>query len=69
MTASMLHYDAFDAGSMDNLVSPAPDHDGANVSVRDLTRLLHVEFPGDKPFAVVVADLAVAHRVRPAPRA
>ena len=65
MTASMLHYDAFDAGSMDNLVSPAPDHVGAHVSVRDLTRLLHVEFPDEAWLSRTVFALRRVHEGEP----
>jgi CRP/FNR family transcriptional regulator len=57
MTASMLHYDALDFGTIDSGVSPAPDHEGANVSVRDLARLLHIECPEDAWLARAVFAL------------
>ena len=47
MTASMSNYDALDFGSIDTVASCAQDHEGANVSVRDLTRLLHIDFPDE----------------------
>ena len=47
MTAAMSHYDALDFGSIDQGTTIAPDHEGANVSVRDLTRLLHIDYPDE----------------------
>ena len=47
MTAAMSHYDALDFGSMDQGPPGAQDHEGANISVRDLTRLLHIDYPDD----------------------
>jgi CRP/FNR family transcriptional regulator len=47
MTASMSYYDALDFGSIDTNASPGQEHEGANVSVRDLTRLLHIDFPDE----------------------
>ncbi len=47
MTASMSYYDARDFGSIDTNAPPAQEHEGANVSVRDLTRLLHIDFPDE----------------------
>ncbi len=47
MTASMSNYDALDFGSIDTVTSCAQDREGANVSVRDLTRLLHIDFPDE----------------------
>jgi CRP/FNR family transcriptional regulator len=57
MTALMSHYDAFDFGSIDTGASPAPDHEGANVSVRDLTGLLHIDCPDEAWLARTVFAL------------
>jgi CRP/FNR family transcriptional regulator len=45
MTSSALHHDAIDFGTIDPDRSPAQDHEGANVSVGDLARLLHIDCP------------------------
>ncbi len=45
MTAAMSNYDALDFGTVDRSTLPAHEHEGANVSVRDLTRLLHIDCP------------------------
>jgi CRP/FNR family transcriptional regulator, anaerobic regulatory protein len=47
MTAAMSYYDALDFGSIDQEATSAQGHEGANVSVRDLTRLLHIDYPDD----------------------
>jgi CRP/FNR family transcriptional regulator len=47
MTAAMSHYDALDFGTIDRCTIPAQEHEGANVSVRDLTRLLHIDCPDE----------------------
>ena len=47
MTDSMLRCDALDFGSIDTRGSLAQDHEGANVSVRDLARLLHIDCPDE----------------------
>ncbi len=48
MTAAMSHFDALDfVGSIDAGAPDLQEHEGANVSVRDLTRLLHIEYPDD----------------------
>jgi CRP/FNR family transcriptional regulator, anaerobic regulatory protein len=47
MTAAMSYYDALDFGTIDRGTLPAREHEGANVSVRDLTRLLHVDCPDE----------------------
>lgn len=47
MTAAMSHFDALDFGSIDAGALDLQGHEGANVSVRDLTRLLHIEYPDD----------------------
>ena len=47
MTAAMSHFDALDFGSVDAGALDLQGHEGANVSVRDLTRLLHIEYPDD----------------------
>lgn len=45
MTAAMSYYDALDIGTIDRGTLPAQEHEGANVSVRDLTRLLRIDCP------------------------
>ncbi len=47
MTAAMSYYDALEYGTIDRGTLPAQEHEGANVSVRDLTRLLHVDCPDE----------------------
>jgi CRP/FNR family transcriptional regulator len=47
MTAAMSSYDALDFGSIDRGATSAPEHEGANVSVRELTRLLHIDCPNE----------------------
>ena len=45
MTAALSYYDALDFGSMDQGTASTQEHEGANLSVRDLTRLLHIDYP------------------------
>ena len=47
MSAAMSYYDELDFGSIDRSTQPAQEHEGANVSVRDLTCLLHVDCPDE----------------------
>jgi CRP/FNR family transcriptional regulator len=47
MTAAMSHYDALDFGTMDQRTANAQDREGANLSVRELTRLLHIDYPDE----------------------
>jgi CRP/FNR family transcriptional regulator len=47
MNAAMSHYDALDFGSIDQSTTSAQDHEGANLSVRELTRLLHIDYPDE----------------------
>jgi len=47
MTAALSHYDALGFGATDGDTTPAQDHEGANLSVRDLTRLLHIDCPDE----------------------
>src|ERR1035437_5740842 len=47
MTAAMSYYDALDFGTIDRSTIPAQEHESANVSVRDLTRLLHIDCPDE----------------------
>jgi CRP/FNR family transcriptional regulator len=61
MTASMSHYDAFDFGTIDTGASPLKEHEGANVSVRDLTRLLHIDCPDEAWLARTVFALRRVH--------
>ena len=57
MTTSMLRREALDFDSMDTGGSTAQDHEGANVSVRDLARLLHIDCPDDAWLARTVFAL------------
>jgi CRP/FNR family transcriptional regulator len=61
MTASMSHHDALGFGSMDTGTSPAQDQEGANVSVRDLARLLHIDSPDEALLARTVFSLRRVH--------
>ena len=61
MTASMSHLDAFGFGNPDPGVPPAREHESANVSVRDLTRLLHIDCPDDAWLARTVFALRRVH--------
>ena len=47
MTAAMSHYDALDFGTMDQGATSTQDHERANLSVRELTRLLHIDYPDE----------------------
>jgi len=47
MTDAMSYYDALDFGRMERGATSAQGHESANVSVRDLTRLLHIDYPDD----------------------
>jgi CRP/FNR family transcriptional regulator len=47
MADAISFYDALDFGTMDRGAIPAQEHEGANVSVRDLTRLLHIDCPDE----------------------
>ena len=47
MTAALSHFDALDFGSIDAGARDLQEHVGVNVSVRDLTRLLHIDYPDD----------------------
>ena len=57
MTAEMSHYDALDFCPFDQGAASAHEHEGANVSVRDLTRLLHIDYPDDAWLARTVFAL------------
>ncbi|HUX25512.1 MAG TPA: helix-turn-helix domain-containing protein [Burkholderiales bacterium] len=47
MTDAMSYYDALDFGGPDQGARSVQGHEGANVSVRDFTRLLHIDYPDD----------------------
>ena len=47
MTDSMSRYDALDFGAVDRERTHALKHEGANLSVRELTQLLHIEYPDE----------------------
>jgi len=47
MTAALSHCDAFDLGAIGWETAPLQDHEGANLSLRDLTRLLHIDCPDE----------------------
>jgi CRP/FNR family transcriptional regulator len=57
----MSHYDAFDFGTIDTGISPVQESEGANVSVRDLARLLHIDCPDDTWLARTVFALRRVH--------
>ena len=57
MNSEMLHLHALEWGAMDAGTTRAPDHDGANLSVRDLTRLLHIDCPDEAWLARTVFAL------------
>ncbi|MGP1679070.1 MAG: Crp/Fnr family transcriptional regulator [Burkholderiales bacterium] len=47
MTDAMSHYEALDFGTMDQGATSAQEHEGANLCVRELTRLLHIDYPDE----------------------
>jgi CRP/FNR family transcriptional regulator len=57
MTAAMSYYDALDFGAMDQGAASAQEHEGANLSVRELTRLLHLDYPDEAWLARTVFAL------------
>jgi CRP/FNR family transcriptional regulator len=61
MSAAMSYYDALDFGSIDRGTLPAQEHEGANVSVHDLTRLLQIDCPDEAWLARTVFALRRVH--------
>lgn len=61
MTTDMSHYDALDLASVGQGAASAQDHEGANLSVRDLTRLLHIDYPDEAWLARTVFPLRRVH--------
>jgi len=61
MTTDMSHYDALDLGNVGQGATSAQDHEGANLSVRDLTRLLHIDYPDEAWLARTVFPLRRVH--------
>jgi CRP/FNR family transcriptional regulator len=57
MTAAMSHFDALEPGAIDRDATPVQDHEGANLSVRDLARLLHIDCPDEAWLARTVFAL------------
>ena len=47
MTAAMSHDSALDFGSVDQGTIGEQEREGANLSVRELTRLLHIDYPDE----------------------
>ncbi len=47
MTDALSHFDALDFGAMDQGATNAPEHEGANLNARELTRLLHIDYPDE----------------------
>ena len=47
MTSDMLRHEALEYGNASKGATPAPDHEGVQLSVRELTRLLHIDCPDD----------------------
>ena len=61
MTADMSHYDALDFGNVGQRATSAHEQEGANLSVRDLTRLLHIDYPDDAWLVRTVFPLRRVH--------
>lgn len=57
MTAALSHYDALEPGATGRETAPMQEHEGANLSVRDLTRLLHIDCPDEAWLARTVFAL------------
>ena len=57
MTAAMSTYDATGFGVLDQSTTGTQDHEGANLSVRELTRLLHIDYPNEAWLARTVFAL------------
>ncbi len=47
MTDANSHFDALDFGTVEPDAANAQGHEGANLSVRELTRLLHIDYPDE----------------------
>jgi len=61
MKAATSHYDASGHGAMDRETAPVQNHEGANLSVRELTRLLHIECPDEAWLARTAFALRRVH--------
>ncbi len=61
MSAAMSHYDALDFGSFEQCSAGAPEREGANISVRELTRLLHIDYPDEAWLACTAFALRRVH--------
>ncbi len=61
MTTDSSHLDALGYGAADSVTAPGPQHEGANLSVRDLTRLLQIECPDDAWLARTTFALRRVH--------
>jgi CRP/FNR family transcriptional regulator, anaerobic regulatory protein len=57
MTAAISTYDAAGFGVLDQSATGTQDHEGANLSVRELTRLLHIDYPNEAWLARTVFAL------------
>ena len=61
MTAAMSNHDGFQLGAIDAEPTPAQEREGANLSVRDLTRLLHIDCPDEAWLARTAFALRRVH--------
>jgi CRP/FNR family transcriptional regulator len=61
MTDATSHYDELDFGTMDRDAPPRREHEGAMISMRDLTHLLRIDCPDEAGFARVVFPLRRVH--------
>jgi len=69
MSAAMSDYEALDFGTVPRGALPAQEHEGAHVSIRDLTRLLHVDCPDEAWAAQAVFALRRVREGEPLVRA
>ena len=61
MTAATSHYDALDFGNIEPATTGARDSEGASLSVRELTRLLHIDYPDEAWLARTAFALRRVH--------
>ena len=61
MTTDSSQLNALDFGAVDSVTAPGPQHEGAKLSVRDLTRLLQIECPDDAWLARTTFALRRVH--------
>ena len=61
MTTDSSHLDAFDFGESASTTAPARQHESANLSAREVARLLHIECPDDAWLARTTFALRRVH--------